>query len=125
MGIEVFVIDAGWFEKTGDWEPSKTRFPDGLKQIKKRLTEYGMKLGFWFDPNASALSSEMLAINRNCVKTWNGKEDQPAKIWETEESCRMCLVSKYRDDFADELIRIAKETGVTYFKWDAKSSPLP
>src|SRR5690242_19574574 len=31
IGIEVFVIDAGWFEMTGDWTPSLQRFPDGLK----------------------------------------------------------------------------------------------
>lgn len=119
MGIEVFVIDAGWFEKTGDWVPSKIRFPDQLKTIKKRLTEYGMKLGLWFNPNAAAVSSKILAKNRDCVKTMNGKEDPPSKIWETEESYGMCLVSKYRDDFANELIRCAKEYGVTYFKWDA------
>ncbi|MFS8082868.1 MAG: alpha-galactosidase, partial [Ginsengibacter sp.] len=121
MGIEIFVIDAGWFEKTGDWEPSKTRFPNKLKDIKKLLDKYKMKLGLWFDPTAAAISSNMLAKNRDCVKTWDGKEDKPNKIWETEESYRMCLVSKYRDDFADELIRIAKATGVTYFKWDAIS----
>ena len=31
----------------------------------------------------------------------------------------MCMVSGYADAFADELIRLAKEIGVTYFKWDA------
>ena len=31
----------------------------------------------------------------------------------------MCMVSGYADTFADELIRLAKEVGVTYFKWDA------
>ncbi|MDP2159679.1 MAG: alpha-galactosidase, partial [Flavobacterium sp.] len=54
MGIEVFVIDAGWFEKTGDWTPSLKRFPDGLKMVKSKLDGYGMKLGLWFDPNAAA-----------------------------------------------------------------------
>ena len=120
-GIEVFVIHAGWFEKTGDWEPSKTRFPNELKDIKDLLNKYSMKLGLWFNPTAAAVSSKILAKNRDCVKTWNGKEEKPNKIWETEESYNMCLVSKYRDDFADELIRIAKETGVTYFKWDGIS----
>ena len=119
MGIEVFVIDAGWFEKTGDWSPSLKRFTDGLKTVKSKLDGYEMKLGLWFDPNAAALSSKILKDNRDCVKTWDGKESTPHKIWETEESHRMCLVSLYRDAFADELIRCAREYGVTYFKWDA------
>jgi alpha-galactosidase len=119
MGIEVFVIDAGWFEKTGDWAPSLKRFPDGLKSISRKLKEYGMKLGLWFNPTVAAVSSNMLKNHRDCVITKNGNEGKPYPIWETEESYGMCLVSRYRDAFADELIRLSKELGVTYFKWDA------
>lgn len=119
MGIEVFVIDAGWFEKTGDWQPSLKRFPDGLKTISKTLKTNGMKLGLWFNPTVAAASSNMLKNNRECVRTLNGSEGKPWPIWETEESYGMCLVSPYRDAFADELIRLNKELGVTYFKWDA------
>jgi alpha-galactosidase len=119
MGIEVFVIDAGWFEKTGDWQPSKARFPDELKQVKAKLDAYNMKLGLWFNPTVAAKSSSMLAQNKDCLKSFNGKNDGPWPIWETEESYGMCLVSRYRDAFADELIRLAKEVGVRYFKWDA------
>ena len=119
IGIEVFVIDAGWFEKTGDWQPSLKRFPDGLKTISKKLKENGMKLGLWFNPTVAAVSSNMLKNHRDCVRTRNGDEGKPFKVWETEESYGMCLVSRYRDAFADELIRLNKELGVTYFKWDA------
>lgn len=119
MGIEVFVIDAGWFEKTGDWTPSLKRFPDGLKTISKELKNKGMKLGLWFNPTVAAVSSNMLKNNRNSVRTKNGNEGKPWPIWETEESYGMCLVSPYRDAFADELIRLYKDLGVTYFKWDA------
>ena len=29
MGIETFVLDTGWYEKTGDWAVSRARFPKG------------------------------------------------------------------------------------------------
>jgi len=119
MGIEVFVIDAGWFEKTGDWAPSLKRFPDGLKSISRKLKENGMKLGLWFNPTVAAVTSKMLKDHRDCVITKDGDEGKPYPIWETEESYGMCLVSRYRDAFAEELIRLSKELGVTYFKWDA------
>lgn len=119
MGIEVFVIDAGWFEKTGDWTPSLKRFPDGLKTVSKKLKDNGMKLGLWFNPTVAAVSSNMLKNHRNSVRTIDGNEGKPWPVWETEESYGMCLVSPYRDAFADELIRLNKELGVTYFKWDA------
>lgn len=119
MGIDVFVIDTGWYEKTGDWKVSHSRFPNALTDIKNRLDQYGMKLGLWFDPTAAAKSSAMLAANRQCVRTRNGVEGAPHPIWETEESYPMCLVSPYSDAFADTLIRVARETGARYFKWDA------
>ena len=57
MGIEVFVIDTGWYNKTGDWIVDDVRFPDHLKQIKAKLDGYGMKLGLWFNPIVAAKST--------------------------------------------------------------------
>ena len=119
MGIEVFVIDTGWYEKTGDWQPSKNRFPDELIKVKALLDKYNMKLGLWFNPIVAAVSSSMYKNYQDCLKDLSGKKDGPWPIWETEESYGMCLASRYRDAFADELIRLAKEVGVRYFKWDA------
>ncbi len=119
MGIEVFVVDAGWFEKTGDWLPAKSRFPDELKQVKALLDKYDMKLGLWFNPIVAAKTSVMLSENRHHMITYNGETGNPVPIWETEESYGMCLVSPYRDVFADKLIQVAKDLGVRYFKWDA------
>lgn len=119
LGIDVYVIDTGWFEKTGDWRVNRKRFPDGMKAVKQRLDSYGMKLGLWFDPTAAAVSSAMLANHTDCVRSWHGKLSDPHGIWETEDSVSMCLPSRYHEAFADELIRLAKDVGVTYFKWDA------
>lgn len=119
MGIEVFVLDAGWFKKTGDWDVNVDFFPDSLKQVKAKLDSYGMKLGLWFNPTVAALSSHM--HNRNLANrmSWNGTYGTPREIWETEESVGLCLVSPYWEDFADKLIALSKSLGVTYFKWDA------
>jgi len=118
LGIEVFVIDAGWFSKTGDWTVDSNRFPDVLKKVKARLDEHGMRLGLWFTSKA-AVSSRMLKNNRDCIMTTNGKPHGPAEVWETEKSYVMCMVSRFGDAFGDELIRLGKELGVRYFKWDA------
>ncbi len=119
MGIDVFVLDTGWYQKTGDWQVNLDRFPDGLKSVKAKLDGYGMKLGLWFNPVIAAVSSRMLQENRECLMSWNGKIGDPHEVWETEESQGMCLVSRYKDAFAEELIRLVREVGVTYFKWDA------
>jgi alpha-galactosidase len=119
MGIDVFVIDTGWYEKPGDWQPSPSRFPDGLKEVRARLDGYGMKLGLWFAPTTAALTSRMLATHEDCVRTMGGKRPDPWVVWETEASTGCCVVSRYGQDYAEELIRLNRELGVTYFKFDA------
>jgi len=119
MGVDVFVLDTGWYEKTGDWRVNRQRFPDGLKAVREKLTAYGMKLGLWFSPTEAAVSSRILNEHRDCLMSWKGTQSHPHAVWETEESQNICLVSRYADAFADELVRLVKEVGVTYFKWDA------
>jgi alpha-galactosidase len=119
MGVEVFVLDTGWYEKTGDWLPSRERFPHGLRPIREKLAQYGMKLGLWFNPLMAAQTSRLLANHPDCIRSWKGIPSKPQPVWETEESTQLCLVSRYKEAFADELIRLAQEEGVRYFKWDA------
>ena len=119
MGVDVFVIDTGWYEKTGDWETNLKRFPDGMKHIRDLLEDRGMKLGLWFGPTSAARSSKMLSRNPGSVAAMGGRKPDPYPIWETEESYPMCLVSEYWKDFADRLIELSRTVGVRYFKWDA------
>ncbi len=119
LGIDVFVLDAGWFEQTGDWRVSRKRFPDNLKSVKARLDGYGMKLGLWFGPTSAAVTSRFVREHPEWKMSADGKIGEPSEVWETPKSYEMCLVSDYSDAFADELIRLSKEVGVTYFKWDA------
>ena len=119
MGIDVFVLDTGWYEKTGDWSVNPARFADGMKRLKARLDRYGMKLGLWIGPTSAAVTSLAHSLHPECKASWNGQVYPPRPIWETEESYDMCLVSPYWEQLADTLIGLSQELGVTYFKWDA------
>ena len=119
MGVEVFVLDTGWYEKTGDWEVNRARFPDGLRSIREKLDAYGMTLGLWFGPTHAAVSSRMFQDHADCLMTHSGVVPAPHEVWETESSHDLCLVSRYWEGFSAELIRLARELGVRYFKWDA------
>ncbi len=119
MGIEVFVLDTGWYEKTGDWQVSPERFPDGLGAIRERLAQHGMRLGLWFNPSMAALTSRMAQTHPDCLRLKYGEPFAPARVWLTEESQPYCIVSRFGADVADRLIELARALGVTYFKWDA------
>lgn len=119
MGIDAFVLDTGWYEKTGDWRTSSTRFPRGLGPVRAALEANGMRLGLWFGPLHAACSSRARAAHDDCLMACGGKPSDPHPVWETEASQNLCLVSRWAEAFADELIRLHRETGVTVFKWDA------
>jgi alpha-galactosidase len=119
LGIDTFVIDTGWYDRTGDWRVNTKRFSANMENVRKELESRGMELGLWFGPTTVAVSSSIAKQHPEWRMSRAGNYLPPAPVWKTEDSYKMCLVSDYSDAFADELIRLAKETGVTNIKWDA------
>jgi alpha-galactosidase len=117
IGVDVFVIDTGWFTRTGDWLVNTERFPDGLLRAGEKLSSYGMKLGLWFNPTVAASNSRIVTEHPEYRMSVGGVTNSHP-VWETEESYGMCLCSGYWEAFADRLIALRKELGVRYFKWD-------
>lgn len=66
LGIEAFMIDAGWFGKgdkwwlsVGDWEENTVSGPKGrLMEISERVRELGMIFGLWFEPERASAASD-------------------------------------------------------------------
>ncbi len=118
LGVEVFVVDTGWYARTGDWLPDLARFPQGLQQLRSRLDGYGMRLGLWFNPTVAALTSRVFREHPEWEMTWEGQPRFRDPIWETEMSTGMCLASHYAEDHIETMVRLHRELGVSYFKWD-------
>jgi alpha-galactosidase len=119
MGLEVFVIDTGWYEKTGDWSPDPHRFPGGLKNVREKLESYGMRFGLWLNPIAAAVSSQIYREHPEYVFKHGEEPGNLGPIWETEESYGMCFASGYSDWLIEKIVELNRTLGVTYFKWDA------
>ena len=66
LGVEMFMIDAGWFgrnegwgEQVGDWEENLAYGPKGrLIEISQRVREKGMTFGLWFEPERAGTLCE-------------------------------------------------------------------
>jgi alpha-galactosidase len=63
-GAEVFCIDAGWYDETGDWwdsvgewMPSTTRFSNGLSEVIDAIRDAGMTPGLWLEPEVVGVES--------------------------------------------------------------------
>ncbi|WP_417080819.1 alpha-galactosidase, partial [Mobilibacterium timonense] len=56
-GIELFVLDDGWFGKRnddtsslGDWTENRKKLPGGLKGLSGKIKSLGMDFGIWVEP---------------------------------------------------------------------------
>ena len=58
-GTDLFIIDDGWFDKTGNWGVDSSRFPHGLEPVFRRIREAGMKGGLWFSFATVSEQSDM------------------------------------------------------------------
>jgi alpha-galactosidase len=70
MGLEYFVLDAGWFAGcgvghdfspgTGNWERVDARkFPDGLEPFASYVRARGLQFGLWFEPERAHRESDL------------------------------------------------------------------
>ena len=57
LGIELFVMDDGWFgernddsRSLGDWEANTKKLPGGLGRLAKRIHSLGLDFGIWVEP---------------------------------------------------------------------------
>lgn len=66
LGIELFVLDDGWFGKRdsdnsslGDWFEDSRKLPGGLADLAARVGKQGLKFGLWVEPEMISPDSEL------------------------------------------------------------------
>ncbi|MDN3667587.1 alpha-galactosidase [Algibacter miyuki] len=69
MGVEVFVLDDGWFGNKyprnssraglGDWQVNKEKLPKGIDDLINHSEKLGMKFGLWVEPEMVNPKSEL------------------------------------------------------------------
>lgn len=65
-GIEMLVMDDGWFgnrnddsTSLGDWKVNETKITGGLKALVDEVNQMGLKFGIWFEPEMISPDSEL------------------------------------------------------------------
>jgi alpha-galactosidase len=66
MGIELFVVDDGWFGQRnhdraglGDWFVNQEKFPNGLNELISKVNSLGMEFGIWVEPESVNPDSDL------------------------------------------------------------------
>lgn len=121
LGIELFVLDDGWFGKRdddttslGDWFVDRNKLPEGLEQLGQDVNHMGMQFGLWFEPEMISVDSDLHRDHPDwCLHVPNRSRS---------ESRRQLVLDFSRDDVCDEIIRrvndILASAPISYVKWD-------
>lgn len=121
LGIELFVLDDGWFGKRnddrsslGDWFVDKKKLPHGLIGLSDYCHKLGMKFGVWFEPEMISPVSELYQAHPDWA-IQDGKHNPSLG----RHQLTLDLSKKEVQDFIVETMnRCLKENGIDMVKWD-------
>ena len=120
-GIEMLVMDDGWFGKRnkddsslGDWVVNEEKIKGGLKNLVDKVNEIGLEFGIWFEP-------EMISPDSNLYKEHPEWAIQIPGREATESRCQYVLDLSRPEvqDYAYESVaKILRSANIKYVKWD-------
>lgn len=121
LGIELFVLDDGWFGKRnndttslGDWFVDRQKLPEGLDNLALRVKEMGMDFGLWFEPEMISVDSDLYREHPDWCLHVPGRN--------RSESRNQLILDFSREDVCFEMIKrisnILASVPISYVKWD-------
>lgn len=121
LGIELFVLDDGWFGKRnndtsslGDWHVDFNKLPDGLESLAAKISETGMKLGLWFEPEMISPNSELFREHPDWAVGMPGQRYTLGRNQLVLDFSRPEIVDYIYGKMSD----IMKRANLSYIKWD-------
>lgn len=121
LGIELFVLDDGWFGKRdhdqcslGDFYDHQKKLPNGLQGISKKIRKLGLDFGIWVEPEMISVDSDLFRKHPE----WAIKHpDRPASFGRFQ-----LILDLSNPDVIDylynELSSVFKRSQASYVKWD-------
>lgn len=121
LGIEMFVLDDGWFghrdddkSSLGDWFVDQKKFSNGISGFADRVHDKGMKFGLWFEPEMISIDSKLYEKHPDWMIATPGRQGTPARNQYVLDMTRQEVV----DYLFEHMSAIIKQTKLDYIKWD-------
>ncbi len=125
LGIEMLVLDDGWFGKRnddraglGDWFVNEEKLPGGLRVLSEEIHKKGLKFGLWLEPEMVNGVSELYEAHPDWALQDPGRE--------TTLSRAQMVLDLSRQEVQDYLFgcfqKILEDAQIDYVKWDFNRS---
>lgn len=121
LGIEMLVMDDGWFghrdsdnSSLGDWFVYEKKLQGGLKYLVDEVNKLGMKFGIWFEPEMISPDSELYKAHPDWAIQIEGRP-----LTMSREQYVLDYSNKEVRDYIYGLMRkILDSANIEYIKWD-------
>ncbi|WP_375708431.1 alpha-galactosidase [Paenibacillus albidus] len=125
VGIELFVLDDGWFGKRnsdttslGDWYPNPDKLPSGISGLARKITDMGLKFGLWFEPEMISKESDLYRKHSDWILSVPYRAMSPGRNQYVLDLTKPEVI-----DYLDEsLSKVLSEADISYVKWDMNRS---
>ncbi|EJO01212.1 alpha-galactosidase [Oenococcus oeni] len=121
LGIEMFVLDDGWFghrdddnSSLGDWFEHATKLRGGLKALSQQVHDRKMKFGLWFEPEMISEDSELYKKHPDYALQVPGRGMTPSRGQYVLDFSRKEVV----DNIFNQMTKILDNVDIDYVKWD-------
>ncbi|MBQ8568598.1 MAG: alpha-galactosidase [Oscillospiraceae bacterium] len=121
LGIEMLVMDDGWFghrdsdnSSLGDWFVYESKIKGGLKYLVDEVNKLGMKFGIWFEPEMISPDSELFKKHPEWAIQIQGMD-----MTQSREQYVLDYSNKeVRDCIYGMMKKILDSANIEYIKWD-------
>ena len=121
LGIEMLVMDDGWFghrdsdnSSLGDWFVYEKKIKGGLKYLVDEVNKLGMKFGIWFEPEMISPDSELYRQHPEWAIQICGREMSMSR----EQYVLDYSNKEVRDHIYGMMKKILDSANIEYIKWD-------
>lgn len=121
LGIELFVLDDGWFGRRdddytslGDWFEYEQKIPNGLKGLADYIHTKGMKFGLWFEPEMISKESELFKQHPDWAIQIPGRGLSKGRDQYVLDFSR----KEVRDNIVQQMTEVLDRVPIDYLKWD-------
>ncbi|RRJ65264.1 alpha-galactosidase [Paenibacillus oralis] len=121
LGIELFVLDDGWFGRRdsdnsslGDWFEDRRKLPDGLDDLARRVKETGLQFGLWVEPEMVSPDSDLYRAHPDWCLHVPGRRRTEARDQLVLDMSR----EDVRQYLYERLSGIFSCMPISYVKWD-------
>ena len=125
IGIDMFVLDDGWFGKRdsdnsglGDWYVNENKIKGGLANLISKINDLGMKFGIWFEPKMVSEDSDLYREHPEWAIKIPGRNPMRSRYQLVLDMSNPEVIEYLYNSISD----ILKNNNIEYVKWDMNRS---